>query len=336
MSFFRKLFGKGRPHLPPPNDSATQFSKVRDTTKREPIRAFDKFGRELLIPRDEWLHNVLPGQLKQDWNDADSLARDIIQAFQDGIFAEVEEAACRLREIDPKNPRSASLLGITYLNTGRPDQAEKTLHEHITKHGADGVVLTNLAKAQSSLGKNQESLKTLWQALELDPNQDNGLGWYEVIHREQKGEDAGIEALRRVATLPGSWRAQLWLARKFLVSGDIDSALDLYRTSLAVAGKSHSCRFTHANERRFRQQWTFTGTDQFDPAPIQRGATWPNGWKQSDQSVHRYRTIGTCPSSVAPACHSATTGLARDPWLLGSRTCQGPDVCSGTNSTKRP
>src|SRR2546422_10217541 len=39
------------------------------------------------------------------------------------------------------------------------------------------------------------------------------------------------------STLPGSWRAQLWLARSALQSRQLDQALALYRESLSRAGK---------------------------------------------------------------------------------------------------
>jgi len=63
------------------------------------------------------------------------------------------------------------------------------------------------------------------------------MGWYEVIHREKGGETAGLAALRRIAGIPGSWRAQLWLARNELQSGHIQAALDLYRICIDAAGQ---------------------------------------------------------------------------------------------------
>src|SRR6185369_8004214 len=46
-----------------------------------------------------------------------------------------------------------------------------------------------------------------------------------------------LEALRRLAELPGSWRAQLWLAREALKSRQLDEALTLYRETLSSAAK---------------------------------------------------------------------------------------------------
>ncbi len=43
--------------------------------------------------------------------------------------------------------------------------------------------------------------------------------------------------MRRVAALPGSWRAQLWLARAALISRDPERALSHYRESLALVSQ---------------------------------------------------------------------------------------------------
>lgn len=241
MSFFKKLFGSGKnpdpsAPTPPPLQKPSAKSADSSASEGEPIKAFDKFGREILISRRDWIDGVLLGQLKKEWNNPDALAGILIQSFSDGFFTEVEEAAKHLRTIDPNPSRGATLLGIVYLQTARPAQAEQVFATFLDKHGEDGVVLTNLAKAQAAQGRDGEAEQTLWHALELDPNQDNGLGWYEVIHREKGGHAAGVEALKRIAAIPGSWRARLWLARSALEARDLDAALSLYRESLHLAG----------------------------------------------------------------------------------------------------
>ncbi len=71
------------------------------------------------------------------------------------------------------------------------------------------VILTNLAKVHSRRGNEAKAEAILWKALERDPNQDNGMGWYAAIHKERGGDGAGLDALYRLAEIPGSWRAQL-------------------------------------------------------------------------------------------------------------------------------
>ncbi len=226
MSFFKKLFGGGK--------DAQRFRPVAKR-KGEPIKVFDKYGREMFIEREDWIDSVLNENLKQAWNDPQALYNHIAMAFGDGFFEEVEDATQHLADIDTEKDRGATMLAILFLQTERPAKAERVLEEFVADHGEDGVILTNLAKAQTAQGRDEESLKTLWRALELDPNQENGLGWYEVIHRENSGHEAGLEAIRRVAAIPGSWRAQLWLARHALENQQLEVALGIYRDCLATA-----------------------------------------------------------------------------------------------------
>jgi len=225
------LFGKARKKETPLAPAVSATEDPADDPNL--IRVFDKYGREMFITREEWRDNILKGNLEKAWNDPEELYGLIVQSLHDEFVAEVVEASEQLHRIDPSPERSATILGIVYMETGRLDDAEQVLSGHLSKHGDDGVVLTNLAKVYSKKEDHELSEQTLWHALEVDPNQDNGMGWYEVIHRERDGDDAGLDALRRVAAIPESWRAQLWLARAALEAGNLDVALDCYKESFS-------------------------------------------------------------------------------------------------------
>ena len=77
-------------------------------------------------------------------------------------------------------------------------------------------MLTNVAKVQERRGAKREARATLRRALELDPNQDNGLLWWASDAREAGGDSEYVAALEAIAVLPGAWRPQLWLAREKL------------------------------------------------------------------------------------------------------------------------
>ena len=104
-------------------------------------------------------------------------------------------------------------------------------------NGASGVVLTNLAKVQAHKGKDDLSEAVLWNALQADPNQDNGLAWWGALHYERGGEMAYVEAMGKVAKVDGSWRPQLWLARRHLERDEIDRAVELYKSVLPAASE---------------------------------------------------------------------------------------------------
>lgn len=231
MSFLGKLFRGKEAALPA---ASPLLPKPAGDPSKDPdlIRVFDSYGRELFITRQEWRDNVLLGNLKNVWDQPDALYGMIVGALNDGFRADVVEAARQLFQIDPTPSRGACVWGIVLMEEGRLDEAEKVFRDHMAMHGEDGVILTNLAKVYAARKDHVQAEEVLWHALEFDPNQDNGVLWYEVIHRERGGETAGQEALRRVAALSGSWRAQLWLARAALKDRDLERALALYRESL--------------------------------------------------------------------------------------------------------
>lgn len=245
MSFFDKIFGRSkdkptkaadvpfRPaHVPPSKDRPADAPNAPKTMK-----VWDDYGRVCEISREDWRTKVLPHNFQSNWNNPDGLANLVHSALNDGFISDCLEPARQLHRIDTQPKRGATFLAVILLQLKKFDEAEKVVTEAMRKHGEDGTLLTNLAKAQNGKGDTALSERTLWHALEVDPNLDNGLLWYEAIHRERGGEAAGLECLRRVAALPGSWRAQLWIARAALKSKQLEEALKLYRECIARAGK---------------------------------------------------------------------------------------------------
>ncbi|MCG8156752.1 tetratricopeptide repeat protein [Brenneria goodwinii] len=194
----------------------------------EPIVAYDAYGREMHITRDEWHDKIFLPTLQQKWDNAGELYNAILSGLNDGFAANLIPAAERLVEIDDIPERSHVILGIVLMKNGRLDDAERALRAGIEKSGATGTLLTNLAKVFAERGEDARADETLWQAMQADPNQDNGLLWWAAIQQEREGEAGYLTALRTVAALPGSWRAQLWLARHHLEHKDVGAARALY------------------------------------------------------------------------------------------------------------
>ncbi|HJV64925.1 MAG TPA: tetratricopeptide repeat protein [Geomonas sp.] len=254
MGLFRKLFGK-KETPPPPSSadssaaasappaasssvapSAPAAEKGRASEDPNLIKVLDEFGRELLISRQQWLDNVLLGNLEKHREDPDALYGLLAGALKDGFAAEVLPYAEHLSRIDPVAWRGPSILASVYLQSQRLDEAEQVLEEYLDLHGEEGAILTNLAKVYSQRGEEARAEELLWRALELDPNQDNALLWLASIHCERGGEVAQWELFREVAELPGSWRAHLWLARQALQDNDLAGAQAEYRTALENGG----------------------------------------------------------------------------------------------------
>ncbi|MBB5031969.1 tetratricopeptide repeat protein [Prosthecobacter vanneervenii] len=234
MGLFDKFFGRKKAAAVGPVGERTE-PEAPSSAAEEKIKVFDQFGRELHLSKQDWLKHMLLPNIEKAWNDADKLAGYIINGLQDGFARELLPAAARLAEMDANAERGAVLHAATLLKSGQAGESERVLTQHISKHGRSGVVMTNLAKVYAERKEDARVLAALWEGLELDPNQDNAVMWYEVAHRDKSGEAAGLEALRRIAALPGSWRAQVWLAREELKERHLEQALALYTESLERA-----------------------------------------------------------------------------------------------------
>jgi tetratricopeptide (TPR) repeat protein len=216
---------------------STENGQGEQAKAPETVRAFDQFGREVQVPRDEWRTNVIPGMLKEAWDDADRLYAVILNSINEGFVAEMSDASAHLLEIDPVPGRGACMAAIVLAGTGRRDEAEKLLTEFPAKHGEDGSVMVNLAKIYADKGQAELANETLTRALEIEPNHDSGLGWYAAMVQERGGDAATTEALREIAARPNSWRAQIWLARGELNAGNVAGARALYEEALARTPK---------------------------------------------------------------------------------------------------
>ena len=241
MGIFDKFFGPKNespkpsyPVVPPAPSEPVDPSKSADF-----IRVYDNYGRELFISRKEWRENVLRGNIDKAWENPDELYGMLLSALNDGFRSDILHAARQLHKIDSVPARGACLWGIVLMEEGRLDEAEQVFLDHTARHGEDGSVLVNLAKVYAKRDDQVKSGEILWRALEADPNQSNGMSWYESIHRERDGDEAGKNALIRVAALPRSWRAQLWLARLALQSRRLEEALTYYQNSLSHAGQPY-------------------------------------------------------------------------------------------------
>lgn len=199
----------------------------------EMIVAYDANGRQMHITRSDWRDKVfLPG-LELKWDDAAGLYDALLGGLNDGFAADLIPAAARLVEIDDDPERSHTIQGIVLMKNNQLDEAESTLKTGMAKVGATGILLTNLAKVFAERGDDARADELLWQAIEADPNQDNGLVWWATLKQEREGETGYVAGLKTVAALPGSWRAQLWLARHYLEHKNVAAAKALYEEVLA-------------------------------------------------------------------------------------------------------
>lgn len=224
MGIIDKLFGKNK---------STKSSDSLE--KEEMIKAYDNQGRDILIPRKDYREKVLPGQFKEAWNNPEALYGAIVMSLNDHFYEDCLKPAQHLYEIDRNIERSTTIFAIVNLKTGRLNEARNLLESFLKRQGKSGVILTNLAKVYAELGNEQKSQQVLLEALHVDPNQDNALAWWGAIHRDKGGDTAFYDAIKQIATVNGSWRPQLWIARELLEQKQVLKALEIYKKALAIA-----------------------------------------------------------------------------------------------------
>ncbi|MEN3297753.1 MAG: hypothetical protein V7642_7006 [Burkholderiales bacterium] len=220
--------------------NATTPTLVNAAAHSDPnvIHRFDEYGRELLFPKEQWRTQVLPDAIRAQWENPAQLYDVIAAALNEGLIADVLDAAERLHSIDPVPARGACAHGVVLMKNMHVDAAERVFLEYLQQYGDEAAILGNLATIYANRKDTQKAEETLWRALELDPNLEYGLNWYEALQRTRFGEEARLNALRRVARLPGSWRAQIRLALDALRSRDLGQALTYYREGLSGLGKN--------------------------------------------------------------------------------------------------
>ncbi len=221
-----------------PRDQAPEVQPAQMTIEQmrtDPnfIRVFDQYGQEVFLTRQQWREEILPASLQANWEAPDELYAILLNAMNDGLFAEIELAAARLHAIDTNPVRGACIYAIVLLQLGRIEESEKVLNDYLARFGEEGAVLTNLAKVYAARNEPQRAEETLWRAIELDPNIENGVGWYLATEFERGGEEARQRALTRVAALPHSWRVRLWMAKVAITENDLPRALTLYQEGLS-------------------------------------------------------------------------------------------------------
>ena len=226
-------------------DKCECVSKNTDEShlKDETIECFDAYGSKMLISKMEWIKKVLPNQIQKHWNEPSELYNDILLAIKDGLSEYVVDAAQHLNDIDTIKERGYVILSIVYMKINRNSDAQIVLEEYIKFFSKTGTVLTNLAKVYEAQGKHQESMDKLWEGIQLEPNQDNGLAWWLAIKKEEGGIEAYVQALHEASTIPGSYLPQLYIARNYIENKDLDTALKMYSQIIAEHGHKDDVLF---------------------------------------------------------------------------------------------
>lgn len=81
---------------------------------------------------------------------------------------------------------------------------------------------------------NDRAFQELWRSLEDDPNYAPAVNDYvEGFRRAGGADDAVLTGLANLASLPGSWRAQLWLGQHAMFHQQPERGLAMFRECLS-------------------------------------------------------------------------------------------------------
>ena len=217
MGKIQSLFGKKE-----------KKEEVKQEIKEKMIEYIDQYGKRGKMSITKWKEEVIPAKIKNAWNKPSDLYNELVEAIEGGFVEDILEAAKHLRDVDEIKERGTTILAIAYMSMRDFQSAEKVLLEFIDEYGKSGIVLTNLAKVYDNKGEKDKVLETLWEGLNIEPNQDNGVAWFLEIHKEKEGKEGYISALNKVAAIEGSWFANLLIAREHINEKDIEGAKNIY------------------------------------------------------------------------------------------------------------
>lgn len=240
FGFFKKRKKAATPAAPSP--------KGQPVGEQRLISFVDTYGRTFQVPLDQWRESVLRPNLESKWNSPDELYSLILSALGDDLVADVDGASVRLLEIDPTPERAFVIRAIVQMRLQKLDDAGATLREAIAKLGESGILLTNLAKVIDMQGDHAWAMATLDRALELDPNQDNGLGWRLAVLGEAQGEAPARAYLINLAARADAWYPQLLLGQGAIRAGQREDGLAWFDQALARAPHGSGLMLTVTGE----------------------------------------------------------------------------------------
>ena len=201
------------------------------------LYAFNERGQRVRFSREQWAKHVIPQNIKLHWKNPDALFALLQQAVGSGFYAEIEDAAWHLQEIDSNLERGSSMAAHVLLRLGKLDESEKLIDEFIGVAGPTANMLTGKAKIMVQRDKDADVRPLLLEALKLNPNAENTLHWFALLGREQNGLEGLKANLREACELPGSYLPQIRLGGILLNEGDNEGALELYESILDLARK---------------------------------------------------------------------------------------------------
>jgi len=203
-------------------------------TPKDHVEVLNAQGQRVSITSEQYLTKALPEMLKASDADPERLTQVIMQAVRDGFADNVIAAANRLTVLDKDNlERALTVLAVVQRDSGDLDLAEGTLNELKQRKPDSAAAYVGLGMLQERQGNFDKCVELLWQALQMDCNNPDAVHGYLQTRHRSVGDEGYPAEIEKIMALPGSWRAQMWMARLHLGKNNADAAAVIYRDKLS-------------------------------------------------------------------------------------------------------
>ena len=195
----------------------------------------DADGNLMQVPPETWRDEVLPELLESSWDDINLLYGVITLAADNGFAKDVLDACGQAVKIDPYPERAAVTTAIIQLRAGDLESAENTLAKFEEEKGKTSLSRTYTSILLGMQNKEDEMKAALFEALEIDPNNDLALEHWLDIHADENDLEKAIEALEEISKLPNSWASRLHLGFLAVAEQDKSKAVSLFTEAVEMA-----------------------------------------------------------------------------------------------------
>ena len=193
-------------------------------------------GEPVLMARRDWW-GLLDRNMRAAWSDGPQLYQLVVAALDDDFAADVpadlNAAAWQVLQVHPDPEAGYALYATVLRRTGNPELVLQACDAYDAAHGRSGVIATNRAQALEALGRADEAIHVLNDAVVADPNAETAVRTQAAFMVERGGSALEQEWLEWAAGLDGAWVPSLHLGHRRLDAGDPEGAAAHYAVAVA-------------------------------------------------------------------------------------------------------
>jgi predicted TPR repeat methyltransferase len=180
----------------------------------------------------------------------DDLYRSAIELQKERKLHDAERLHRLILSREPDHPGSLHYLGVIAMETGHLEDAERLMRRSLELHPGGAAAadwLCNLAEVQHRRGNDEQSLKTLQLAIELDPTHPYCHSHVAVILvNAGRFEESLVWSRKALDLMPDQTTAMMALGRALMELGRPDEAKPLLERCLELEPDNPWMRFYYA------------------------------------------------------------------------------------------